>query len=140
MIPARMRMVGSLTLGLLLLAGCAPKSGTPVPVSGKVYYKGTLLHGGLIVFTPDAAKGESGPSAYGEIGPDGSYKLMTDNVVGANPGWYRVTVASLSNTFSSLETPPVSLIPERYRDPQLSQLQVEVKPNIANPHDFNLPD
>jgi hypothetical protein len=135
-----MRMICSLTLGVLLLAGCAPKSGTPVPVSGKVYYKGTPLHGGLIVFTPDAAKGESGPSAYGEIGADGSYTLKTDAAVGANPGWYRVTVASLSNTLSALDTPPVSLIPERYRDPQLSQLQVEVKANVPNPHDFTLPD
>ena len=135
-----MRIIGAFTLSLLFLAGCAPKSGTPVPVSGKVYYKGTPLKGGLIVFTPDAAKGESGPSAYGEIGPDGSYVLKTDAVAGAQPGWYRVTVASLSNTYTSLDTPPVSLIPERYRDPQLSQLQVEVQPNVANPHDFNLPD
>jgi len=58
MIPARTRLLCSLTLGVLLLAGCAPKSGTPVPVSGKVYYKGTPLQSGLIVFTPDAAKGE----------------------------------------------------------------------------------
>jgi hypothetical protein len=135
-----MRMVCSFTLGVLLLAGCAPKSGTPVPVSGKVSYRNKPLQGGLIVFTPDAAKGESGPSAYGEIGPDGSYKLKMDHAAGANPGWYRVTVASLSNTFSSLDMPPVSLIPERYRDPQLSQLQIEVQPNIANLHNVEVQD
>jgi hypothetical protein len=134
-----MRMVVCpLTLALLLLTSCAPKSGTPVPVSGKVYFKGMPLQAGLIVFTPDAAKGESGPSAYGEIGPDGSYQLKMDKVAGANPGWYRVTVASLSNAFSSLDTPPVSLIPERYRDPQLSQLQIEVLPNIHNLHDVEV--
>ncbi len=135
-----MLMIGSLTLGVLLLTGCQPKSGTPAPVSGKVYFKNVPLQGGVIVFTPDATRGESGPIASSEIRPDGSYALQTAGTGGAMPGFYRVTIASLSNAYSSLDTPPQSLIPERYRDPQLSQLQVEVKAHEASLQNFNLLD
>ena len=135
MIPARMLILCSLTF---LLAGCQQKSATLNPVNGKVQYKGSLLPGGLIVFTPDVSCGESGPCAVGEIRPDGTYVLKSGDDLGAAAGWYRVTVASLSNTVSSVDTLPLSLIPEKYRDPHLSLLQCEVKPNRDNHLDFNL--
>ena len=122
----------------MLLAGCGPKTGPLNPVTGKVFYRGTLLPGGLIVFTPDTTRGESGPCAYGEIRPDGTYTLKTADDAGASAGWYRVTIGSLSNTITTADTLPMSLIPEQYRDPPLSLLQCEVKANRDNHLDFNL--
>ena len=122
----------------MLLAGCQQKAGPLNPVNGKILYKGSLLPGGLIVFAPDTSRGESGPCAFGEIHPDGTYTLKTGDAAGAPAGWYRVTVASLSNAIGTGDTLPMSLIPEKYRDPQLSLLQCEVKPNRDNHLDFNL--
>lgn len=135
-----MRLLNALALGVLLLAGCQPPPATPVPVSGKVYYRGMPLPGGLIVFTPDTTRGESGPIAFCEIRADGSYDLKMDGAAGITPGWYRVTVAAVANAYSAFDASPTSLIPERYRDPTLSQLQVEVKANLITPHDFILMD
>ena len=133
------RMLGCLgVLAGLLLAGCQQKSTALNHVSGKVYYQGRLLQSGVIVFSPDTSRGESGKVAIGSIKNDGTYQLQTDDGNGAAPGWYRVTVSVLSATASSVDAPPVSLVPEKYRDPQLSLLQCEVKPNRANHLDINL--
>ena len=94
--------------------------------------------GGLIVFSPDTARGESGRIAFSKIQPDGSYILQTGDDKGATAGWYRVTVASLSGSTSTYEYAPTSMIPDKYRDPQLSLLQCEVKTNKDNHLDFNL--
>lgn len=124
-----------------LLAGCGR---TPLsPVHGKVTYKGFALQSGVIVFTPDASRGERGSIAVGKIGADGSYTVYTGETAGAGAGWYRVTVSALSST--SLSPPggqgfsyPMSLLPEKYRDPEQSMLACEIKPSRTNNIDFNL--
>ncbi|MSQ95336.1 MAG: hypothetical protein EXR98_12365 [Gemmataceae bacterium] len=138
MIPARMLIVGSFILCSLLLAGCQKKATTLNQVTGKVLYKGAPLSGGLIVFSPDTSRGETGGIAFSKINEDGTYTLQSGDIKGASAGWYRVTVACLSNPSSSYESAPLSLIPDKYRDPQLSQLQCEVKTNRDNHLDFNL--
>ena len=69
---------------------------------------------------------------------DGTFSLQTGDDKGAASGWYRVTVASLAGSGTSVEFAPTSLIPDKYRDPQLSLLQCEVKANRDNHLDFNL--
>ncbi len=138
MIPARMLFICSFALCCLLLVGCQKKATTLNQVTGKVLYKGTPLAGGLIVFSPDTSRGENGSIAFSKIHDDGTYTLQTGDNKGATSGWYRVTVASLSNSNSSYDSAPVSLIPDKYRDPQLSLLQCEVKTNRDNHLDFNL--
>ena len=135
MIAARMLIVCSLGL---LLAGCSNKSTTLNHVTGKVLYKGMPLPGGLIVFSPDTARGESGRVAFSKINPDGTYDIMTGDAKGVTAGFYRVTVASMSGSAQSYDAQSYSLIPDRYRDPQLSQLQCEVKANRDNNINFNL--
>jgi hypothetical protein len=134
MIPARMLTFGLFALGGILLCGCQQRPTALNHVSGKVLYHGTTLAEGLIVFTPDTTKGESGKIAYGTIANDGTYTLRTEGADGATAGWYRVTVASMagSSTYGS------SFLPEKYREPQCSLLQCEVKPNCDNHLDFNL--
>src|SRR5262245_18753574 len=145
-----MKILQSLWLGqaalvmplvVLCLTGCGRAPLTPV--HGKVSYKGVALQGGVIVFTPDAGRGERGAIAVGKIREDGTYTLSTSDAQGASPGWYRVTVSSLAATSYSPSSVqgfayPQSLLPEKYRDPDLSLLACEIKPSRTNNIDFNL--
>jgi hypothetical protein len=124
----------ALTL-VVLLCGCQ-RPATLNPVTGKVSYRGATLQNGLVVFTPDSSRGESGRIALGTIRADGTFALATDDAAGAPSGFYRVTVASFAAPGGNPTA--VSLLPEKYRDPQLSLLTCEVKANRANTIDFNL--
>ena len=79
-----------------IFGGCHRAPSPLTPVSGKVAYQGSPLVGGTIVFTPDSARGESGPIAFGRINQDGTYHLYTGDALGAQAtGKFRVTVTSL---------------------------------------------
>ena len=128
----------SFALVALSFTGCGKKPATLNAVTGRVYYKGATMHDGVIVFSPDTSRGESGNIAFGKIKTDGTYTLTTGDAPGAAAGWYRVTVSCVTGASSTYDSTPISLIPEKYRDPQLSQLQCEVKVNQDNRLDFNL--
>ena len=134
---------GSILVGAswLFFAGCDAGTPTLVPVSGKVLYRNQPLPRGTIVFVPDADRGNNGPLAQGTIQGGGSYTIQTEGKSGAMPGWYRVTVIAVESTSGfSLNglAVPRSLVPERYRDPQLSDLACEVKAGQENSINFNL--
>ena len=131
---ARMLGIGFLTAAAAL--GCHRGPAPLAPVTGKVAYKGLALSGGTIVFSRDGTRGESGPLAFGRINADGSYQLHTAEVVGAPAGWYRVTVTSLTPTGAPYNF--YSLLPDKYRDPQTSELTCEVKADRPNTLDVNL--
>lgn len=133
--PTHMTGALALLLSAALCAGCQQRPAPFAPVSGKVTYQGGALAGGLIVFTPDAARGESGTIACAEIRPDGSYVLNTGETPGATAGWYRVSVAALAPAGSG---PPLAILPVKYGDPRTSLLACEVKANRTNQLDFNL--
>jgi hypothetical protein len=124
------------------LGGCRRGQAPLLPVSGKVAYKGLALQGGTIVFTPDVARGESGPIAFGKIHADGTYQLFTRDNPGVSAGWYRVTVTSLAPAGPPIPgqafSAPYSFLPEKYRDPGLSELACEIKADRTNAIDFNL--
>jgi hypothetical protein len=126
----------------VLGAGC-PRSAPLQSVGGKVSYRGVVLNNGVVVFTPDAGRGESGPVALGTIREDGTYQLSTGDAAGATPGWYRVTVAAFATLPPKTAPadqfqPPAPLLPEKYRDPELSLLRCQVKPNQPNTIDLLL--
>lgn len=126
----------------ILLAGC--EEGTPIlaPVSGRVSYQNHTLPRGAIVFVPDADRGNNGRLAQGSIQSGGAYTIQTDGKPGAMPGWYRVTVIAVEEAFAGYYRPGAStrrsLVPEKYRDPQLSDLTCEVKAGRENTINFNL--
>jgi hypothetical protein len=124
--PSRLVLIAA----LLVAAGCAPAP-VPVAVHGRVTYRGAPLRSGLIVFTPDDARGHHGPPAQAAIGSDGRYVLRTGTATGAAPGWYRVTVASL-------DTVAGESLPARFRDPELSDLFAEVLAGQDNSVDLDL--
>jgi hypothetical protein len=133
----------AVVLGLVLLAGCQGQQPPLTQVRGKVWYRGVPVKCGTIVFTPDASKGHRGEPAIAEIQPDGSYQLRTGDAHGAAPGWHRVTLAAVVPGITSLQNHPYnplpqSILPDRYRDPELSGLRCEVKANQPNSIDFQL--
>jgi hypothetical protein len=144
---ARMLGLGPLALALFVLGAGCQRPTTFHAVSGKVTYRGAALTNGVVVFTPDASRGERGPIALGTIREDGTYTLTTGETPGAGPGWYRVTVAAFAGPAPQGAAqgappdrfqPPVPLLPEKYRDPELSHLRCEIKSNHANTIDLNL--
>jgi hypothetical protein len=138
---ARMLQLGALALALLVLGAGCRRSAILHPVSGKVSYRGAVLNNGVVVFTPDATRGESGPIALGTIREDGTYTLNTGDVIGAGPGWYRITVAAFTAPVPKTVAPtpaPLPLLPEKYRDPELSLLRCQVKADQPNNIDLNL--
>jgi hypothetical protein len=129
--------------GLLLLStGCgSPEKPEVAPVRGTVSFRGKPLSTGTIVFAPDPLRNGPGPLARADIQADGSYQLMSDKVAGATLGWHRVTVVAVIDGASAPGqrfTQPRSLLPEKYRDPELSGLSCEVKPGRPNVFNFNL--
>jgi hypothetical protein len=123
-------------------AGCEPAAPALSAVHGQVSYNGILLHTGIVVFTPDPLRGTVGPSAHGEIQTDGSYILYTGDQCGAAEGWHRVTIIALESSpyinQGGQRPVPRSLLPDKYRDPELSGVVCEIKPGQDNRIDFNL--
>jgi hypothetical protein len=138
--PACRLLAAGIVLGLPF--GCESGKESLALVRGRVSYKGIALRSGTIVFTPDVLRGTTGPMARSEIQSDGSYTLQTNGAPGAIPGWHRVTVMCLES--KPLTGPngelnlPRSLIPEKYRDPELSGLSCEVRGGQVNGIDFDL--
>lgn len=138
------KLIAHILAGLLMLGLMAGCDGGPAlsPVHGKVTYRSAPLTGGTIVFTPDAKRGGHGPLASAEIQPDGTYTLRTGSSPGAAIGWHRVTIVAIEKTPPAATGQrfqvPRSLIPEKYRDPELSGLSCEVKPDKENGINFNL--
>ncbi|HEV3238710.1 MAG TPA: hypothetical protein VGZ25_17105 [Gemmataceae bacterium] len=143
----RVRLSLLLTIVLIaigLMPGCRDKDAGCTSVQGHVSYNGKALTRGTIVFTADCDRGGNGDMVCGEIKPDGSYFLKAKTQEGMEPGWYRVTILALEapSTFGDGDNPgePRSLLPDKYRDPNLSGLAVEVMPHQANIKDFDLED
>jgi hypothetical protein len=136
------RPTGWATVVLMLLTGCS--SGQPQfkPVRGKVLYRGAALPQGTIVFAPDSSRGYRGPLSYAQIEPDGNFTLHSDDHPGALVGFHRVTISAVMAATQPLPgqrfAVPLSLLPERYRDPDRSGLTCEVKSDRENVINFEL--
>jgi hypothetical protein len=133
----------ALALALWLLGVGCQGSAVLTPVRGKVTYRGVALKSGIVVFTPDATRGERGPIARGTIQEDGTYVLMTVDAPGAGPGWYRITVAGSTAAAAKTLAPapptaPLPVLPDKYRDPEFSLLRCQVKADQTNTIDLVL--
>lgn len=112
-----------LILGVVFLSGCGGTTEQvsnllkPVPVKGKVSYKGKPLTGGTIRFEPE----DGGREASGNIEPDGSFTLSTFQADdGAVAGSHKVAVEPPSGQTKS--------IPAKYRSAGSSGIVMEVSP------------
>jgi hypothetical protein len=138
--PWRRLEVWLLLAGTLLAGGCGKSTGS---VSGKVTYKGQPLSSGKVTFLGERA------SAFGLIGPDGTYSIPN-----APAGQVTITVENLkvvkSMTMdpskmggSASDAPPVRPsepaveAPIGYADAKTSRLTYEVKSGQQT-HDIEL--
>jgi hypothetical protein len=124
---------------LIALAGCGGGNPKTAPVKGTVTYKGRPVPNGTVTFIP-----ESGPTATGELGPDGSYTLTTfRRGDGAVPGRYTVVIVAMQDNAGRLpeeRTPlPPPIVPEKYTSAVTSDLRAEVE-DKENTLDFPLKD
>jgi hypothetical protein len=128
-----------------LVIGCAGDPNKPKlgKVSGKVTYKGQPVTKGAVSFVPTGGAGtQSGQSALGEIGPDGSYTLTTfQKGDGAVLGQHTVTVQAreenpeiegkgmpIPDAKGQVKIKPAkSLIPEKYATTETSPLRFTIQ-------------
>jgi hypothetical protein len=79
-----------LALACMVLAGCSdPAQPQRAPLHGKVTFEGKPVAFGVIIFTPDSAKGNKGVFGNAEIA-DGEYHTSPD--YGPTPGPMLVTI------------------------------------------------
>ena len=125
---------------VLLAAGCGRRDASSLaPVCGKVSYQGRPLHTGTIVFAPDPVRGTSG-----EIGPCGNPGRWHLPAQVRRPAWHRSRLAPChrdcrrGGPLGPRRPVPHSLLPLKYRDPELSGLSCEVTAGRENTINFNL--
>jgi hypothetical protein len=140
MLPMKLRCLVGIALAAVVvpLAGCGGGPQT-AEVKGKVTYKGKAVPNGTITFLP-----ESGPTATGELKPDGTYTLTTfRDGDGAIPGNYTVIIMAMQDTTSVLPESrsalPPPIVPIKYTHQTTTDLRAEVKPG-KNTFDFDLVD
>lgn len=130
----RRLFAATLVTAAVLLPGCGGRDLTSV--SGTVTYQGQPLEQGRVGFLP-----VNGRPSYGDI-QDGQFKLSTyESGDGAASGSYRVLIQSdkLSDPADAFSN-RISLIPNKYGDPETSGFTAEVKLGENNVFDFELVD
>jgi hypothetical protein len=112
---------------LFALAGCSREEPT-FSVEGKVLIDGQPLKVGTVIFTPDAARGNTSMhEPRGKIDENGVYRLsLTKGHPGATRGWYKISLSAQQLKDPKDRYSYVSLIPTRYTRPDTSGLEREV--------------
>lgn len=136
-----------------ILVGCGgPKGPQLYPVTGTVTYNGNAVPNATVSFQPD-----NGPIAVSSTNSEGKFTLRTNAGEGAVPGTYKVAIAAVESDSSranmtpedlqrmssdgSLNKPPKSLIPEKYKSFTTSGLTAEVTSDSSkNDFPFALTD
>jgi hypothetical protein len=129
------------TAVVLAFALAAPLSGCGglrrVEVKGNVTLDGKPLAHGLLLFHPDAARGNAVRASCTGPVSNGHYRLLTsavstdDSGSGAPVGWYKVTLMT--------DLPGMKEIPvhKKFLNPQTTPLEVEISDN-APPGSYDL--
>jgi hypothetical protein len=140
--PAWPRRAGLLIVVPWMVLGCGDDElGKRYAVSGSVTRQGKPLTKGSVNFMP--ANPSTGRAATGEIRPDGTYSLTTQNPDdGALAGDYRVVISmvdvddsklgKMPNGMPILNRPDLvkvkNLLPPKYTDPSQTVLKFKVEP------------
>jgi hypothetical protein len=125
----RLAILGA--FGLTCVVGCGVKR---VPVSGTITLDGQPLNGGIVVFTPDTAKGNTAKISCTSQVKDGRYDLETNGITrsdsgsGVPPGWYKVTLRILDVSSKKHKAVEIN-VNDKYLNVDTTPLSVEVKDN-----------
>lgn len=132
-----------LALLLAALAGCGPRRPETVSVSGRVFFDGQPPpKPGMIYFAPlEPAEGFPRRPGRAAFDTDGHFIVTTfTESDGLMPGRYRVGIDCWQTPPQAEGPPAVSLVPEAYREPGSSGLELVVEPGAAAiTADFNIP-
>lgn len=140
----------------LVVAGCGSGRDLPetLPVTGTVLYNGEPLADAEIGFVPSAPDGGAHP-ARGRTDAQGRFTLKTyfgptDDVEGATPGDYKVTVqkrdvpadpAELAKHFQlNPQMVPASLVPSQYESVDTTPLSATVAEGATNDFPLQMTD
>jgi hypothetical protein len=132
-----MRCYCLLSLALLLVThlGCAkPSASQPVAVSGQVLLQKRPLVGGMIVFSPNRDRGNTGKTISAKLDENGNYKLAREGTAIIIPGWYRIAIAEPADL--DLVASGYPHFPPALRRPDRSGLEREIRPGQENTLDF----
>ncbi len=110
----------------IVLTGC--NSSDLALVKGKVTLNGKPVPNGTVNFIPD----NPGPSATGELKPDGTYALTTNKLDdGAKPGTYKVVIVAMEDQSGKLpeeKSPlPAAIVPLKYTSLATTELTATVE-------------
>jgi hypothetical protein len=141
--PKWRRLIAVLALGTLAVGGLAwwVRAAPAVTVRGRVTVDGELLPGALVIFYPDAGRGNRSPvEPRARTDRRGAYQLQAEGVREIAPGWYRVAVVSRpaepgENATAKSKTPV--RFDRRYESPDTSGLSVFVRSD-APPGGYDL--
>jgi hypothetical protein len=127
---------------LASLVGCGGVK--RLPVSGTVTVDGQPVDGGVLTFSPDAAKGNTAKISCASPVREGRYNLQTvgitraDTGAGVPPGWYKVTYNSLDLS-TKKRSRPATQVHDKYKSVETTPLSVEVKDNPdPDAYDFKM--
>ncbi len=115
---------------LCALASCSRAERT-IPVEGKVLVDGQPLTLGTVIFTPDAARGNTSPhEPRGKLDAQGVYRLnqMKDHAR-VQPGWYKISISAQRLKDPADRYSYVSILPAKFARPETSGLALEVVEN-----------
>lgn len=131
------RTAATIACLLIAIAGCGQPPDPHIPVSGKVTLAGEPLKTGTIVFIPNAAADNGSSEEARGLIREGAYSLNVGERLGALPGNYKVAIYATDATDSTKL--PLSLIDEKYNDPDRSGLKAEVRADApAGAYDFEV--
>ncbi len=137
---------GGLVCVALLVVGCSDGHGM-ASVAGTVLYKDRPVEGATVIFHPQGGDAKAKP-AQGKSGSGGRFTTTTyfgptEQVAGAMPGEYKVTVTKIDEPVGAFDPhkdpPPKNHLPTKYMTPQQSPLKVTIKAG-SNPVELKMED
>jgi len=122
---SRLILVFLVVFAAISLTGCN-RGLRRIPVSGNVTLDGKPLQGGVLLFHPDASKGNTAHASCTGPVKDGTYNLVTravtksDTGTGAPLGWYKVTL------INDLPGMPIINVHNKYLQPGTTPVAIEI--------------
>lgn len=135
----RWHTVLTLSLGLLVFAGCGNSGHSLTKVHGTVRYDGAPVTSGTVQFQGQPGQTPELSPGTGIINSDGTYTVTSAHGPGLMPGKYLVAVVSMESGDLEAAQPAVKwLVPEKYASPTTSGLTADINSQSKMPLDFDL--
>jgi hypothetical protein len=135
-------LVVLVAFALTTLVGCGGVK--RIRISGTVTVDGTPIDGGILSFSPDAAKGNTAKISCTSPVREGRYELETIGITGSDsgsgvpPGWYKVTYNRIDLATKKRAQADIQ-VNDKYKNADTTPLSVEVKDNPEpGAYDFKL--